>query len=119
MLGRIVLILTLVAGLTFCASAQTPSLAGQWAGTLNLGGGQLRLVFHIEESDDGISVQIESVDQGNQMIPTDVVVDGNTLTFSVEQLDVEYTATVDGNQMVGSFVQFGNTDPDFTIVREN
>jgi len=44
-------------------------------------------------------------------------VNGDSLTFVVEQLNVEYIATISGNQIVGVFNQFGMSMPDFTIAR--
>ena len=100
-----------------CATTQQNSLAGDWSGTLNIGGGSLRLIFHITESDDGYSTTIESVDQGNSMIPTQMELDGNSVRFTVEQLGVEYIATISGDQIVGVFNQGGLSMPDFTIIR--
>jgi len=57
------------------------------------------------------------VDQGGQIIPTEMEVNGDSLTFVVEQLNLEYIATISGNQIVGVFNQFGMSMPDFTITR--
>lgn len=109
-----IVIAVLLAG---CATTQQNSLAGDWSGTLNLGGGTLRLIFHITESNNGYSTTIESVDQGNAMIPTEMELDGDSVTFTVEQLNVEYIATVSGDQIVGVFNQRGLSMPNYTITR--
>jgi len=51
------------------------------------------------------------------MIPADMIIDGDSITFIVESLNVEYVATISGNQIVGEFNQFGNSMSDFTITR--
>lgn len=113
LLGIIALSLVLIS----CASGGKNTLAGDWSGTLNMGGANLRLVFHILESDAGYSASIESVDQGGAIIPTTMEVNGNALVFVVEQIDVEYRARVSGNEIVGEFSQFGMTMPNFTLRR--
>jgi len=114
---RLVVCLVLAVILVGCATTQQNSLAGDWSGTLNLGGGSLRLIFHITESNDEYSTTIESVDQGNAMIPTEMELDGDSVTFTVEQLNVEYIATISGDQIVGVFNQNGLSMPNYTISR--
>ena len=82
-----------------------------------MGAADLRLVFHITETEFGYSTTIESVDQGGAMIPTEMEVEGTTVMFVVEPLNVAYTAVVNGNEMVGRFTQGGMDMPDFTIRR--
>jgi len=100
-----------------CATTDQNNPIGDWSGTLNLGGNNLRLIFHITESETGYSTTIESVDQNGVIIPTEMEVNGDSLIFRVDQLNVEYTATISGNQIVGEFNQFGLSMPDFTITR--
>ena len=117
MLRRLFVLLTLAITMSCAVAAEQPNLVGDWAGTLTMGGGSLRLIFHITDGTDGYTVFIESVDQGNAMIPTEIVVDGASVSFAVQQLDVKYAATVSGNQMVGEFTQMGLSMPDLTLVR--
>ena len=114
---RLVASLSLAVFLAGCATTEQNSLAGDWSGTLNIGGGSLRLIFHITESEDGYSTTIESVDQGGVIIPTEMELDGDSVTFIVEQLNVEYIATISGDQIVGVFNQFGMSMPNYTITR--
>lgn len=109
--------LVLTVFLTGCATTQQNSLAGDWAGTLNIGGGSLKLIFHIIDSGEGYSTTIESVDQGNVMIPTVMELDGDSIIFTVDQLGVEYIATITGDQIVGVFNQSGMSVPNYTISR--
>lgn len=100
-----------------CATTAQENPVGDWAGTLNMGGGNLRLIFHISESENGYSATIESVDQGGAIIPAEIEVNGNLISFAVEQIDVEYIATITGNEIIGTFTQFGMSMEDFTIIR--
>ena len=117
MLSRLLAVSTLVIVLASCATTNQNTPIGDWSGTLSFPGASLRLIFHITESDNGYSTTIESVDQGNSMIPADMIIDGDSITFIVESLNVEYVATISGNQIVGEFTQFGNSMSDFTITR--
>ena len=117
MLKRLFAFIALTLFLAGCATAQQPSLVGDWSGTLNVAGGSLGLIFHITESDDGYSTTIESVDQGNVMIPTEIEVDGDSVRFTVDQLGIEYIATISGDQIIGVFAQQGFSVPNYTITR--
>lgn len=119
MLYRTIMSFALIICLSSCASTDRLDLAGDWAGTLNIGGGSLRLIFHITESEDGFSTVIESVDQGGVMIPTELLIDGDTLVFLVESLGVDYAATLSGNQITGTFKQSGMTVENYTITRSD
>ena len=103
--------------LSGCVSGGPPDLVGAWSGTLDMGGAELRLVFHISESDGEYSTSIESVDQGGVMIPTRMEVNGTSLLFVVEPINVEYAAIVSGNEIVGLFTQGGMDMPNFTLRR--
>lgn len=107
----------LVVSLAGCTAPAQNDLSGDWAGTLSFPGASLRLIFHITDSENGPTTIIESVDQQNTMIPAETVVDGDSITFTVERLNVEYVAKVTGDIIVGEFTQFGNTMPDFTLSR--
>lgn len=107
--------LTLI--LASCTTTQAPSLAGDWAGTLQAAGESLRLIFHITESDSGYSATIESVDQGGAIVPLTMEVDGSSIVFSFDQLALKYAATASGNQIIGEFSQGGISVPDFVLKR--
>ncbi len=117
MLIRLLKWCVLVVLLTSCTTPGQNNLTGDWSGTLSFPGARLRLVFHITESENGPTTIIESVDQQNAMIPAETTVDGNSITFTVENLNVEYVATIQGDIIVGEFTQFGNRMSDFTISR--
>lgn len=100
------------------ATAAVSSLSGSWHGTLTTGAGSLRLIFNIEEAGASYTANIVSVDQGGAMLPVDIKVDGESLQFNNTQYDIDYQAEVDGSEMVGTFMQFGNEIPGLKLVEE-
>ena len=60
--------------------------AGDWQGTLTVPGADLRLVFHITRTDDGLSTTVDSIDQGTNSIPT------SSTTFKNGKLHVKLPA---------------------------
>ena len=53
--------------LTGTLSAQ--EITGPWSGSISMGGIKLRLVFHIQQSEQGLSATLDSPDQGAKGIP--------------------------------------------------
>ena len=58
---RILFISTLMTIIN-CVSGQ--EVTGDWNGALKVGGMQLRLVFHVNKTDKGLSATMDSPDQG-------------------------------------------------------
>jgi hypothetical protein len=55
-------------------SPAKPDLVGEWQGTLAVGDARLRLVVHLQESDDGtLGATLDSPDQGATGIPVERV----------------------------------------------
>jgi pimeloyl-ACP methyl ester carboxylesterase len=85
------------------------SFVGSWAGSLDTGGGQLRLVFHVElEEDGGLTGSLDSPDQGATGIPaTSVTAQGRSLAFSIDNLGMTFEGMLseDGNGIEGTFRQ--------------
>lgn len=84
------------------------SIAGDWHGTLDIGGMKLRLVFHIQETDGGLSATMDSPDQGASGIPVQSVKwEEEKLTIGMPNLALTYTATLEenGNTLSGTFQQ--------------
>jgi len=100
------------------ASAQSESPVGDWHGTLSSPAGSLRLIFKVAQVSGEYSASIVSVDQGGAVIPMMINVDGGAVQFTNTQYDINYQAELEGNEMTGTFRQFGNEFPDFTLVRE-
>jgi uncharacterized protein len=95
------------------------NLSGTWNGTLTVAG-QLRLVLHITQLQDGTySGKLDSPDQNVSGIICDSVSvkpggSGSMLTFTINKLKVSYTGTlVDDSTLSGTFTQGVNIPLDF------
>jgi len=102
--------------ITSAVAAQTPThnVEGNWLGTLEAGGAQLRLALKIKKSESSYTAKFDSLDQGANDLPIDLIVlDGNKLTFSAEKLDINYEGTLNeaGNEITGTFKQGTNSFP--------
>ena len=110
------LILLLLAGLSWQAFAQTPAkgIEGTWNGTLDAGSAKLRLVVTVTKSEAGVYTgSFESVDQG-ATIPFDTVtLKGDAVTFESKAAGIVYEAVVnkDRTEIVGTFKQGGQEIP--------
>jgi len=95
------------------ASAQEAVL-GSWAGPLDTGAAELRIVVHIEEGDEGLTATMDSPDQGATGIPvSDVTVTGDSLTLKVAQIGGTYEGvlTSDADTIAGTWTQRGRSFP--------
>jgi hypothetical protein len=83
--------------------AQSQSLQGDWNGTLSVPNGSLPLVFHLQGGGNG------TVDSPRQNFTGQLhySVSGNQITITVPQVGGRYSATVNGDQMTGSWSQNG------------
>jgi hypothetical protein len=74
-------------------------LTGTWEGTLNAGGQQLRLVFHLREADGDVTVTMDSPDQGATGVPIpEASFDGDTLSLGAPAMGAGYQGTVNESQ---------------------
>jgi hypothetical protein len=89
------------------SQADIELLEGQWVGKLSAGGGELTIVFRFETNEDGELVgNLDSPDQGARGIAMSNIelVDGE-LSFRVARVRGEYTATLEGDRMTGTWNQ--------------
>jgi len=94
-------------------SAQEAVL-GSWAGTLDTGVAELRIVLHVEEGDDGLTATMDSPDQGATGIPvSDVTVTGDSVALQVAQIGGTYEGvlTSAADTMAGTWTQQGRSFP--------
>lgn len=103
---------TIVAGLislTFFGQ----EIAGQWNGVLKVPGAQLRLVFDIQKTANGISATMDSPDQGAKGIPVSTSnFENSVLKITVANLKIEYEGTLGkDNIILGNFKQAGQSFP--------
>ena len=109
MMNRKLILLALVTlALTPLGRAQS-QIAGEWQGTLNAGGAQLRLVLHVTAAKDGsLSSTLDSVDQGAIGIPvTSVTLKDSKLSLIVDAVHGTYEGTVnnDATAIDGTWTQ--------------
>lgn len=94
-------------------------LAGDWAGALDVGAVQLRLVLKVEAAADGsLSAVLDSVDQGAKMPVETIALDGRTLRFSIPSIGGAYEGTLAaaGDAFEGTWSQGGRSLP-LTLAR--
>ena len=89
------------------------NISGQWNGALKVQGTQLRLVFNITKTDDGISATMDSPDQGAKEIPTTTTsFENSILKITIENAKIEYEGALGkDNIIVGTFKQGGQSFP--------
>ncbi len=100
--------LSSLAGVAGDGPQPTGSVAGNWLGTLTVGGIKLRIVFHISKSDAGWTASIDSPDQGATGLRVDHVdwSDG-TVTIVSNQIKGQFSGrpSPDGTQLTGTWTQ--------------
>ena len=96
------------------ASAQSP-VVGDWSGTLNAGGTQLRLLLHIKAGPDNtLSGTIDSIDQSANGIPISTVsLKDGKLELNVAAVNGSYEGTVDKDEIKGTWTQGQTFDLNF------
>jgi pimeloyl-ACP methyl ester carboxylesterase len=94
------------------AAAWGQDITGQWNGLLKVPGVQLRLVFHITQTESGYSSTMDSPDQGAAGIPaTATSFVNDTLTIKIDNAIIVYTAGLKDGVFIGTFKQGGFTTP--------
>ena len=83
---------------------------GNWLGTMNAGGAQLRMRIDLTVEDGVLAARMFSVDQGNAEIPVEsATAAGNTLSLTMPTIGASYEGTLsgDGRTIEGTFSQMG------------
>ena len=94
--------------------AKPSDIDGTWMGTLDLGAAKLRVVFHIVNSEDGLTATLDSPDQGAKGIPTTSVTrDGASLKIEVKSIGGIFDGKIaaDLSTIDGTFTQLGSAHP--------
>lgn len=87
---------------------------GAWWGTLDTGAASLRLVFHITNTEDGLTATMDSLDQNVKGLPvTGITRDGASINIELKQLAGVFEGKIDKDltTMTGTWSQAGNTWP--------
>jgi pimeloyl-ACP methyl ester carboxylesterase len=94
------------------AAAVFEPVMGIWEGKLNAGGANVRLVFHIEDSDYGPVASLDSPDQGQKGIPVrEVTFDGEYLALDIAAIGARYEAKWVDGALEGTWKQGGGEIP--------
>jgi uncharacterized protein len=92
------------------AVSRAQDIAGDWQGTLNAGGQELRLVLHITKAaDNSLKATLDSIDQpgGNGIPVSSITLKDSKLELGVEMVHGSYEGKVspDGNTITGTWSQ--------------
>ena len=94
--------------------AQPSDIDGNWLGTIDTGMAKLRIIFHIHNTEDGLTATLDSLDQGANGIPvTSVSRNGTSLMMEVKSIGGSFDGKVsaDLNTIAGTWVQMSNSFP--------
>ena len=94
--------------------AKPSDIDGTWMGTLDLGGAQLRVVFHIVNTEDGLIATLDSPDQDTRKIPTTSCSrEGAKLTIDAKNISASFEGKIaaDLQSVDGTFTQMGAPHP--------
>ncbi len=93
-------------------------IEGSWHGLLKVQGMELHLVFNISQDEDGLKATMDSPDQGAHGIAVDATAfkDG-ILTMAIPMAAINYTGTLSGDTITGTFAQAGMEIP-LNLTRE-
>lgn len=103
------LAIMMVASLSNVAHGQ--DFNGTWEGTVEAGVYSLTLVFHIEQTDQGVTFTWDSPDQGAFNLPATATITGNELDVDIPDSYAKYKGTLEGNTLDGVFTQMGTNFP--------
>lgn len=93
-------------------SIYSQDITGQWNGLLKVQGIQLRLIFHVSQTETGYSAIMDSPDQGANGIPVQTTSFENSIVkFELPNLMIEYEGVLEGNKITGNFKQGGMSFP--------
>lgn len=101
---------------TFSGFSQ--EIKGSWFGTLEVPGGKLRLVFHINEKSGVYQTTLDSPDQGANGIPTaTTTLKDSHLKISIPTLKAQYEGVCSEMEIKGTFTQVNIPFP-LTLTRK-
>ena len=95
-----------------CTFSQAQEITGQWNSVLSIQGMNLRIVFHINKTDDGYTSTMDSPDQGAKGIPvTNTSFDGAKLSLEIKNIGMLYEGEFKTDSVTGTFKQNGMSLP--------
>lgn len=102
-------IIFLLAAVMVSASSYAQNLLGTWNGLIEIGPQKLALVLHLDNDDEGnVKCTMDSPDQGAKGIAAEIVyISSDSLSVAISQIGMTYTGKLAGNEIHGTFTQFG------------
>lgn len=94
--------------------AKPSDIDGAWMGTLDVGTAKLRVVFHIVNTEDGLTATLGSPDQGPQVLPaTFVTRDGTSLKIEAKGIGGVFDGKIaaDRSAIEGTWTQGDHSLP--------
>ncbi len=93
---KTLLLCFLLSGLLASASAQSPSLAGEWRGTYNINiGGDREIIFTLTEVDGVLTGVFDNPTAGIMAVSVEtLVVNGNDIRMLIPRIQGEYYGTI-------------------------
>ena len=83
-------------------------LAGQWKGTLNVQGNQLRIVFHVNKTNSQYEATMDSPDQNASSTKvTNTNFSYPNVKFEISEIGAVYEGTMSDAGITGKWVQSG------------
>ncbi|MBV1925296.1 MAG: S9 family peptidase, partial [Dokdonia sp.] len=103
----------IVLGVAFCTGhLAAQDLNGAYAGTLDVQGMQLELIYNFTTTDEGLSATLDVPAQGATGIEMDsAVLDGTQLTVTSAKMKMSYLGTFENNTIKGTYTQMGQEYP--------
>ena len=94
-------------------AAKPSDIDGAWSGTLDFGGQKLRLVFHIQNTEDGLTATADSPDQGAKGMGVKLTRDGAALKLELTAVGAVFEGKIaaDLKTIAGTFTQSGHAIP--------
>jgi hypothetical protein len=92
--------------------AKPSDIDGAWSGTLDLGGGKMRIVFHIVNTADGLTATADSPDQGAKGLPVSTVTrNGSSLKLEMKAVAASFEGKISSDlaTITGTFMQNGSS----------
>jgi fermentation-respiration switch protein FrsA (DUF1100 family) len=94
--------------------AKPSDIDGAWMGTLDAGAMKLRVVFHITNTEDGLTATMDSPDQNAKGLPvTSITRDGTALKMELKQMAGRFEGRIDKDltTIEGTWTQGGSNLP--------
>jgi fermentation-respiration switch protein FrsA (DUF1100 family) len=96
----------------FHKPAPPSDIDGAWLGALDMKLIRLRVIFHLTNTEDGLTATLDSPDQGAKGLPaTSITRDGSSLTIQMKQIAGEFTGKIkpELDSIEGTWTQAGNS----------